>query len=130
MQIRVRGSQLDSFSLPGDWFPDRWSDVSKPSNREHHVALEPMGQRCPGAGQVALDRSARRAAVDAQIVYSGGNIPTADSVGSGGETRHQLYNELGAGKLDSVYFQSIPTDEAKRAGYFLRRSDAALATLE
>ena len=119
MQIRVRGSQLDSFSLPGDWFPDRWSDVSKPSNREHHVALEPT----------VTDRSGSCTA-DAQFVCSGGNVLTADSVGSGGETRHQHYNEFGAGKLDSVYFQSIPTDEAKRAGYFLRRLDAALATLE
>ena len=49
---------------------------------------------------------------------TGGNVLTADSVGSGGETRHQHYNELGAGKLDSVYLQSIPADEAKRAGYF------------
>jgi hypothetical protein len=50
--------------------------------------------------------------------------------GSEGEIGHQLYNELGAGKLDSVYFQSVPTDEAKHAGYFLWRLDAALATLE
>jgi hypothetical protein len=50
--------------------------------------------------------------------------------GSGGEIGHQLYNELGASKLDSVYFQGVPTDEAKRASYFLWRLDAALATLE
>jgi superfamily I DNA/RNA helicase len=64
------------------------------------------------------------------IVCSGGNVLTASSFGSGGEIGHQLYNELGAGKLDSVDFQSVPTDEAKRAGYFLWRLDAALATLE
>ena len=51
-------------------------------------------------------------------------------LGSGRETGRQLYNELGAGKLDSVYFQSVPTDEAKRASYFLWRLDAALATLK
>ena len=54
----------------------------------------------------------------------------ASFFGSGGEIWRQLYNELGAGKLDSVYFQSVPTDEAKRASYFLWRLDAALATLE
>ena len=95
------------------------------------IVREPMLQRRLGARQVALDRAGRRScAADAQFVCSGGNVLTADSVGSGGETRHQHYNELGAGKLDSVYFQSIPTDEAKRAGYFLWRLDAALATLE
>ena len=96
------------------------------------IVREPMLQRRLGASAelrwIGLeDEAARR---DAQLVCSGGNVLTADSVGSGGETRHQLHNELGAGKLDSVYFQSIPTDEAKRAGYFLRRLDAALATLE
>src|SRR6478672_1023719 len=40
---------------------------------------------------------------------TGGNVLTHGSVGSGGETRHKLYNELGDGKLDSVYLQSIPT---------------------
>ena len=99
------------------------------SNREHHVALESTVQRCPGVRQVTPDRSGS-CSDDAQFVCSGGNVLTADSVGSGGETGHQLYNELGGGKLDSVYFKSIPTNEAKRAGYFLRRFDAALATLE
>jgi hypothetical protein len=52
------------------------------------------------------------------------------SAESGREIGQQLDKELGAGKLDSVYFQSVPTDEAKRASYFLWRLDAALATLE
>jgi len=77
---------------------------------------------------IGLDDEAARPTHN--LFVPGGNVLTADSVGSGGETRHQHYNEFGAGKLDSVYFQSIPTDEAKRAGYFLRGLDAALATLE
>ena len=36
--------------------------------------------------------------------------------GSGGETGDQLYNELGAGKLDGINFQGVPSDEAKSAG--------------
>ena len=71
-----------------------------------------------GAHRVRRSRKTKLRA-DAHLFCSGDNVLTANSVGSGGETRHQHYNELGAGKLDSVYFQSIPTDEAKRAGYFL-----------
>ena len=111
------GSQLDSFSLPGDWFPDRWSGVFKLSNREHHVALEPTVQRCPGARQVAP--IGLEAARPTHNLFARGAMCSPPTLGSGGETRHRLYDELGAGKLDSVYFQSIPTDEAKRAGYFL-----------
>ena len=51
-------------------------------------------------------------------------------LGSGGEIGHQLYKEFGAGKLDGVDFQSVPTDEAEGAGYGFWRLDAALATLE
>lgn len=50
--------------------------------------------------------------------------------GSGGEIGHQLYKKFGAGKLDGVDFQSVPTDEAERAGDGFWRLDAALATLE
>src|SRR6267142_3498100 len=49
---------------------------------------------------------------------------------SGGEIGHQLYKEFGAGKLDCVDFQSVPTDEAQGAGYGFRRSDAARAAQE
>ena len=49
---------------------------------------------------------------------------------SGGEIGHQLYKEFGAGKLDGVDFQSVPTDEAEGAGYGFWRLEAALATLE
>ena len=52
------------------------------------------------------------------------------SLGSGGEIGHQLYKEFGAGKLDGVDFQSVPTDEAQGAGYGFWRLDAALAALE
>ena len=86
-----------------------------------HSGHHPLRQRGGTRTAVMLAPFAR---------ITGGNVLTHGSVGSGGETRHKLYNELGAGKLDSVYLQSIPTDEAKRAGYFLRRLDAALATLE
>ena len=86
---------------------------------KHHFALAANAPALSRRQAMRLDRAKIRSAADAQFVCSGGNALTAGSVGSGGETRHQLYNELGAGKLDSVYFQSIPTDEAKRAGYFL-----------
>jgi hypothetical protein len=49
---------------------------------------------------------------------------------SGREIGHQLYSEFGDGKLDGVDFQGVPTDEAKRACYFLWRLEAALATHE
>ena len=49
---------------------------------------------------------------------------------SGGEIGHQLYKEFGAGKLDCVDFQSVPTDEAQGAGYGFRRLDAARAAQE
>ena len=38
-------------------------------------------------------------------------------LGSGCEIGQQLYKEFGAGKLDRVDFQSVPTDEAQDAGY-------------
>jgi hypothetical protein len=50
--------------------------------------------------------------------------------GSGGEIGHQLYKEFGAGKLDCVDFQSVPTDEAQGAGYNFWRLDAARAAQE
>src|SRR5262245_26516594 len=49
---------------------------------------------------------------------------------SGQEVGHQLYKEFRAGKLDSVDFQGVPTDEAKRAGDLLWRLEAALAARE
>src|SRR5258705_657149 len=49
---------------------------------------------------------------------------------SGGEIGHQLYKEFGAGKLDCVDFQSVPTDEAKGAGYGFWRLDATRAAQE
>ena len=49
---------------------------------------------------------------------------------SGGEIGHQLYKKFRAGKLDSVNFQGVPTDEAKRAGYLLWGLEAALAARE
>lgn len=49
---------------------------------------------------------------------------------SGGEIGHQLYKEFGAGKLDCVDFQSVPTDEAQGAGYGFWRLDAARAAQE
>src|SRR5258708_38349899 len=47
---------------------------------------------------------------------------------SGGEIGHQLYREFGAGKLDCVDFQSVPTDEAHVAGYGCWRVDGARGT--
>src|SRR5258708_39548014 len=47
---------------------------------------------------------------------------------SGGEIGHQLYKEFGAGKLDCVDFQSVPTDEAQGAGYGFWRVDGARGT--
>jgi hypothetical protein len=49
---------------------------------------------------------------------------------SRGEIGYQLYKEFGAGKLDGVDFQSVPTDEAEDVGEGFWRLDAALATLE
>ena len=49
---------------------------------------------------------------------------------SGREIGHQLYKEFRAGKLDSVNFEGVPTDEAKRAGYLLRGLEAALSARE
>ena len=49
---------------------------------------------------------------------------------SGGEIGHQLYKEFGAGKLDCVDFQSVPTDEAQGAGYGFWRLDATRAAQE
>ena len=49
---------------------------------------------------------------------------------SGGEIGHQLYKEFGAGKLDCVDFQSVPTDEAQGAGYGFWRLEAARAAQE
>src|SRR5216683_5835018 len=51
-------------------------------------------------------------------------------LGSGGEIGHQFYDELGAGKLDGVNFQSAPADEAQGAGYGFWRLDAARAAPE
>ena len=50
--------------------------------------------------------------------------------GSGGEIGHELYKEFGAGKLDCVDFQSVPTDEAQGARYGFWRLDAARAAQE
>ena len=101
--------------------------IDRGASANCHPHPQPLPTRGRGAHRVRCDWNRCRGF---DQVKRRGKVLTADSVGSGGETRHQLYNELGAGKLDSVYFQSIPTDEAKRAGYFLRRLDAALATLE
>ncbi len=51
-------------------------------------------------------------------------------LGSGREIAHQLYNEFGDGKLDSVNFQGVPADEAQRPCYGLWRLDAARAGQE
>lgn len=51
-------------------------------------------------------------------------------LGSGGEIGDQLYDQLGAGKLDSINFQSVPADEAQDAGYRFWGLDAARATPE
>jgi len=51
-------------------------------------------------------------------------------LGSGCEIGQQLYKEFGAGKLDRVDFQSVPTDEAQDAGYGFWRLDAARAAQE
>ena len=48
-------------------------------------------------------------------------------LGSGREVAHQLYNEFGEGKLDSVNFQGVPTDEAQHACYRLWWLDATRA---
>ena len=104
---------------------------SQPTNNDHVALACQRSSVVPAPGKLRLVGPKYEAPRPThKFVCSGSNVLTAGSVGSGGETRHQLYNQLGAGKLDSVYFQSIPTDEAKRAGYFLRRLDAALATLE
>ena len=49
---------------------------------------------------------------------------------SGREIGHKVYKEFRAGKLDSVYLQGVPTDEAKHAGYLLWGLEAALAACE
>ena len=51
-------------------------------------------------------------------------------LGSGGEIGYELYDELGAGKLDGVNFQRVPADEAQGAGDGLWRLDAARAAQE
>jgi hypothetical protein len=61
---------------------------------------------------------------------SGQSEPRSAVFGSGGEIGHQLYKEFGAGKLDCVDFQSVPTDEAQGAGYNFWRLDAARAAQE
>jgi hypothetical protein len=96
----------------------------KLNEAEHEAVLS----RRQAMRWIGLEYEARRGR--RTIAYSGGKVLTASFFGSRGEIGHQLYKELGAGKLDSVYFQSVPTDEAKRAGCFLWRLDAALATLE
>lgn len=42
----------------------------------------------------------------------------------------QFYNEFGAGKLNGVDFQGVPTYVAQGAGDEFRRLDAARATME
>jgi len=46
------------------------------------------------------------------------------------EIGQQLDKEFGAGKLDGVNCQGVPTDEAERAGYLLWGLEAALAACE
>ena len=91
----------------------------------------------------SVPKNSNRIRVTAQLIYAqdGAQAHTCGrtlrphqalcaSLGSGGETGHQLHKEFGAGKLDGVDFQSVPTDEAEGAGYGFWRLDAALATLE
>ena len=50
--------------------------------------------------------------------------------GSGSEAGEQLYNQLGAGKLQSVNLQRVPADEAQRACYGPWGLEAAWPTQE
>ena len=59
-----------------------------------------------------------------------GDLNYSADAASGREIGHQLYKEFRAGKLDSVNFQSAPTDEAKHASYLLWGLEAALAAFE
>ena len=42
----------------------------------------------------------------------------------------QFYNQLGAGKLNGVNFERVPTNEAQGAGYGFLRLNPARAALE
>ena len=52
------------------------------------------------------------------------------SLESDREIGHELYKEFGAGKLDCVDFQSVPADEAQRAGHGFWGLDAARTAQE
>ena len=80
---------------------------------------------CPGGSRVA-DAVGRQQRRGAATTFS----RRRPGLGSGGEIGHQLYEEFGASKLDSVDFQSVPTDEAQNACYGFWWLDAARAAHE
>jgi cell filamentation protein len=114
----VRRLEHTSFTTGIDTALDRLATMKRICYQDvldtHKILFEAV---YPWAGQ---DRLRQRCAV----------CRAGPDLGSGGEIGQQLDDELGAGKLDGVDFQSAPADEAQDAGYRFRRLDAARAALE
>ncbi len=78
--------------------------------------MAPISVRSRGVAEPHEHAASADAAARAGRRATMRRVPARSCLGSGGEIGHQLYKELGAGKLNGVDFQSVPADEAQGAG--------------
>src|SRR6478672_11876825 len=82
-------------------------------------------ERLPQEFKIPFRVSNNHGAVSPDLAAPLSPISIGKGLSSGRESRRQLCDELGAGKLDCVNFQRVPADKALQAGYGLWWLDAA-----